>query len=84
MKQLGVNINRTNRCTGRLDDGDFRPYLRSVLELRDHDHTSAYRNGRDALLFMLFTGVRLTGTHCVPALLNTTLLMHDSRAAWKI
>ena len=62
MKQLGVNINRTNRCTGRLDDGDFRPYLRSVLELRDHDHTSAYRNGRDALLFMLFTGVRLTGT----------------------
>ena len=65
MKQLGVNINRTNRCTGRLDDADFKPYLRSVLNLREHDHTSAYRNGRDALLFMLFSGVRRTGTMTV-------------------
>ncbi len=62
MKQLGININRTNRCTGRLDDADFKPYLKSVLNLREHDHTSAYRNGRDALLFMLFSGVRRTGT----------------------
>lgn len=61
MRQLGVNINRTNRCTGRLDDGDFKPYLRSVLNLREHDHTCAYRNGRDALLFILFSGVRRTG-----------------------
>ncbi len=65
MKQLGVNINRTNRCTGRLDDADFKPYLKSVLKLREHDHTSAYRNGRDALLFMLFSGVRRTGTMTV-------------------
>ena len=65
MKQLGVNINRTNRCTGRLDDVDFKPYLKSVLKLREHDHTSAYRNGRDALLFMLFSGVRRTGTMTV-------------------
>ncbi len=65
MKQLGVNINRTNRCTGRLDDADFKPYLKSVLNLRKHDHTSAYRNGRDALLFMLFSGVRRTGTMTV-------------------
>ena len=65
MKQLGVNINRTNRCTGRLDDADFKPYLKSVLNLREHDHTSAYRNGRDALLFMLFSGVRRTGTMTV-------------------
>ena len=65
MKQLGVNINRTNRCTGRLDDADFKPYLKSVLALREHDHTSAYRNGRDALLFMLFSGVRRTGTMTV-------------------
>ena len=62
MKQLGVNINRSNRCTGRLDDSDFKPYLSSVLNLRDHDHSSAYRNGRDALLFMLFSAVRRTGT----------------------
>lgn len=65
MKQLGVNINRSNRLTGRLDDADFKPYLKSVLTLREHDHTSAYRNGRDALLFMLFTGVRRTGTMTV-------------------
>tara|TARA_R110002072_G_scaffold165846_1_gene319088 strand:+ start:60 stop:1250 length:1191 start_codon:yes stop_codon:yes gene_type:complete len=65
MKQLGININRTNRCTGRLDDADFKPYLESVLSLREHDHTSAYRNGRDALLFMLFSGVRRTGTMTV-------------------
>ena len=62
MKQLGVNINRSNRRTERLDDGDFKPYLKAVLGLREHDHTSAFRNGRDALLFMLFSGVRLTGT----------------------
>uniref|UniRef100_UPI002626FC6C tyrosine-type recombinase/integrase n=1 Tax=uncultured Paraglaciecola sp. TaxID=1765024 RepID=UPI002626FC6C len=62
MKQLGVNINRSNRRTERLDDGDFKPYLKAVLRLREHDHTSAFRNGRDALLFMLFSGVRLTGT----------------------
>ena len=62
MKQLGVNINRTNRRTERLDDDDFKPYIKSVLSLREHDHTSAYRNGRDALLFMLFSGVRITGT----------------------
>ncbi len=65
MKQLGVNINRTNRCTGRLDDADFKPYLKSILTLREHDHTSAYRNGRDALLFMLFSGVRRTGAMTV-------------------
>ena len=59
MKQLGVNINRSNRRTERLDDSDFKPYLRAVLGLREHDHTSAFRNGRDALLFMLFSGVRL-------------------------
>jgi integrase len=62
MKQLGVNINRTNRRSVRLDDDDFKPYLASVLNLRNHDHTSALRNGRDALLFMLFSGVRVTGT----------------------
>lgn len=62
MKQLGININRTNRRSIRLDDGEFGPYLKSVLNLRHHDHTSALRNGRDALLFMLFSGVRLTGT----------------------
>lgn len=65
MKQLGVNINRTNHCTGRLDDADFKPILKSVLNLRKHDHTSAYRNGRDALLSMLFSGVRRTGTMTV-------------------
>lgn len=65
MKQLGVNINRINRCTGRLDDADFKPYLKSVLKLREHDQTSAYHNGRDALLFMLFSGVRRTGTMTV-------------------
>ena len=52
MKQLGVNINRTNRCTGRLDDADFKPYLKSVLNLREHDHTSAYRNGR--VIYVVF------------------------------
>jgi hypothetical protein len=57
MKQLGVNINRSNRRTERLDDGDFKPYLKAVLDLREHDHTSAFRNGRDALLFMLFSVV---------------------------
>ena len=62
MKQLGVNINRSNRRTARLDDDDFKPYIKAVLGLREHDHTSAFRNGRDALLFMLFSGVRLTGT----------------------
>lgn len=62
MKQLGININRTNRRTNRLDDQDFEPYLKSVLRLRAHDHTSAFRNGRDALLFMLFSSVRITGT----------------------
>lgn len=62
MKQLGININRGNRRTVRLDESEFGAYLRSVLNLRHHDHTSALRNGRDALLFMLFTGVRLTGT----------------------
>ncbi|MEE8059032.1 MAG: tyrosine-type recombinase/integrase [Pseudomonadales bacterium] len=62
MKQLGVNINRTNRCTDRLDDTDFKLYLRAVLSLRANDHTSGFRNGRDALLFMLFSGVRITGT----------------------
>lgn len=61
MKQLGININRTNRRSVRLDDGDLEPYLTSVLNLRNHDHTSALRNGRDALLFMLFSGVRVTG-----------------------
>ncbi len=61
MKQLGININRTNRRSVRLDDGDLKPYLTSVLNLRNHDHTSALRNGRDALLFMLFSGVRVTG-----------------------
>jgi len=65
MKQLGVSINRTNRCTGRLDDGGFKPYLLSVLNLREHNHTSTYRNGRDALLFMLFSGVRRTETMTV-------------------
>jgi len=62
MKQLGVNINRSNRRTERLDDSDFKPYLKAVLGLREHDHTSGFRNGRDALLFMLFSGVRLMGT----------------------
>jgi len=62
MKQLGVNINRSNRRTVRLDEHEFKPYILSVLGLREHDHTSAYRNGRDALLFMLFSGVRRTGT----------------------
>lgn len=62
MRQLGVNINRSNRRTERLDDDDFKPYLAAVLGLREHDHTSAFRNGRDALLFMLFSGVRLMGT----------------------
>ncbi len=62
MRQLGVNINRTNRRKVRLDEEQFGPYLKSVLNLRQHDHTSALRNGRDALLFMLFSGVRLTGT----------------------
>jgi integrase len=62
MKQLGVNINRSNCRTDRLDDSDFKPYLKAVLGLREHDHTSAFRNGRDSLLFMLFTAVRLTGT----------------------
>lgn len=61
MKQLGVNINRTNRRTVRLDDIDIKPYLKAVLALRERDHTSALRNGRDALLFMLFSGVRLAG-----------------------
>ena len=67
MKQLGVNINRSNRRTERLDDSDFKPYIRAVLGLREHDHTSAFRNGRDALLFMLFSGVRLTGTVTIRA-----------------
>lgn len=62
MKQLGININRTNRRSVRLDEGEFGAYLKSVLNLRHHDHTSALRNGRDALIFMLFSGVRLTGT----------------------
>ncbi|MAZ69090.1 tyrosine-type recombinase/integrase [Porticoccus sp.] len=62
MKQLGININRTNRRSVRLDETEFGTYLRSVLNLRHHDHTSALRNGRDALLFMLFSGVRLMGT----------------------
>lgn len=61
MKQLGVNINRTNRRKVRLDDVDLKPYFESVLSLRDRDHPTAYRNGRDALLFMLFSAVRLQG-----------------------
>ena len=65
MKQLGVNINRTNRRNVRLDESDFKPYLLAVLNLRQHDHTSAFRNGRDALLFMLFSGVRLSGTMAI-------------------
>ncbi|PCJ22897.1 MAG: site-specific recombinase [SAR86 cluster bacterium] len=62
MKQLGVNINRTNRRTVRLDQEDFTDYLNAVLSLRERDHTTNFRNGRDALLFMLFSGVRITGT----------------------
>ena len=62
MKQLGVNINRTNRRSVRLDQNDFSGYLKAVLYLRERDHTTNFRNGRDALLFMLFAGVRITGT----------------------
>lgn len=62
MKQLGVNINRTNRRSVRLDQNDFSSYLKAVLYLRKRDHTTNFRNGRDALLFMLFSGVRITGT----------------------
>ncbi|MGH1484704.1 MAG: tyrosine-type recombinase/integrase [Cellvibrionaceae bacterium] len=62
MRQLGVNINKTNRRNSRLFDEDFGNYLKAVLKLNQYDHTSAFRNGRDSLLFMLFSGVRLTGT----------------------
>lgn len=47
-KRLGVNINRTNRRNVRLDEDEFKPYIRSVLGLGEHDHSSAHRNGRDA------------------------------------
>lgn len=66
MRQLGVNINQTNRRKKRLQDNDFKPYVKAVLDLRYRDHSSAFRNGRDALLFMLFSGVRLTGTMTIP------------------
>lgn len=61
MKQLGVNINKTNRRKVRLNDSDFKSYIDAVLKLRDHDHSSAFRNGRDVLLFILFSSVRIAG-----------------------
>ena len=60
MKQLNVNINKTNCLKNRLHDQDFTAYINGVLKLKQYDHTSAFRNSRDALLFILFSGVRRT------------------------
>lgn len=60
MRELRVNINKTNIRTGRIHEGKFKPYINAVCELGSQ--SSTYRNARDALIFMLFSGVRVGGT----------------------
>jgi len=66
MKQLNVNVNKTNARKVRLQDEDFTHYINSIIQLKEYDHTCGYRNGRDSIAFMLFSGARLTGALTIP------------------
>ena len=59
-KTLKWDINHSNARSTIVQKKSLGKFFRAVLDLRNRDHTSSLRNGRDSLLLMAFTGMRVT------------------------